>query len=82
MNSESQTIFSKLPDDITKYIYDMHTVHYSIHNHNLSLVHKELISNYMCENCDCIKSSYLFKAQYCGMICYMQARDDPYRITI
>jgi len=82
MNSEPKSIFSNLPDEITQSIYEMHNIHYIIHNNKLKSLHKQLILNYTCENCECIKSSYLFNAQFCSMVCYMQARDDPYRITI
>jgi|LauGreDrversion4_1035100.scaffolds.fasta_scaffold01902_10 hypothetical protein len=87
MNSEPKSMFSYLPDEITQSIYEMHNIHYiihqyNIHNNKLKSVHKQLILNYTCENCDCIKSSYLFNAQYCSMVCYMQARDDPYTIEL
>ena len=82
MNSEPKTIFCNLPDEITRSIYEIHFTHYITHNNKLKSVHKQLILAYTCENCDCIKSSYLFSAQFCSMVCYMQARDDPYRIVI
>jgi hypothetical protein len=82
MNSEPKSIFCNLPDEITRSIYEIHNIHYSTHNNKLKSVHKQLILAYTCENCYCIKSSYLFNAQFCSMVCYMQARDDPYRIII
>jgi hypothetical protein len=82
MSLQPNTIFSNLPDELVRSIYEMHNIHYSIHNNNLKSVHKQLILNYTCENCNCIKISYLYNAQFCSMVCYMQARDDPYRIEL
>jgi len=82
MNSEPKSIFCNLPDAIIRSIYEIHNIHYISHSNKLKALHKELILGYTCENCDCIKSSYLFDAQFCSMVCYMQARDDPYRIVI
>ena len=45
MNSKS--IFSYLPDE-------MHNIDYNIHNNIKSLLN-ELLLNFTCENCDCIK---------------------------
>ena len=82
MNSEPKSIFSNLPDEITQSIYEMHNIHYIIHKNKLKFLHKQLILTFTCENCDCIKSTYLFNAQFCSMVCYMQARDDPYTIEL
>jgi hypothetical protein len=73
MNSETKSIFSILPYDITSSIFEMHTTDYNIHNNNLKYIHNELILNYTCENCDCIKNSYLYKAQFCSVACYTEA---------
>jgi hypothetical protein len=67
MNSKS--IFSYLPDE-------MHNIDYNIHNNIKSLLN-ELLLNFTCENCDCIKNSYLYKDKFCSMIC-MQASNDYY----
>lgn len=82
MSSQLKSIFSNLPDEIIRSIYEMHNIHYTIHNNKLKYLHKQLLIAFTCENCDCVKDSYLFNAYYCSLTCYMQARDDHYTIKI
>ena len=76
MKSEVKSGFSNLSYDIAPNIFEMHNIQYNIHNNNLKSLHNELKLNFTCKNCNCIKNSYLYKTQYCSMVCYVEASSD------
>jgi hypothetical protein len=81
------TYFSKeslknLGYDISRFIYDLHPIHSSSHKKKLQPVLQQLSLVLLCENCEEPKPLCYKNESFCCSRCYMQSRDDPYRICL
>ena len=67
------SIFTNLPYDIVNSIFEMHANHLIIHKNKFKNIHNELISNFTCDQCRCLKNIKLYYSQFCSRSCEFDA---------
>jgi tmRNA-binding protein len=67
--------------DINEDIYIDNT-HIKSHTGMMKVILEELVSRFLCLNCDEIKPAQHFNDDVCCSVCYMQWRDNPYKICM